>query len=253
MASNYPPQPAQYPQQPQKKKTSPIVWILLGVGAFFLLIIIAFAGLIGFGLYKAKQAGIDPDLIKRNPAVAIVKMAVAANPDAELISLDESRGIVTVRDKKTGKIVTMNFQDVKKGRFSFESASDKMTIEGEGQRGQMKVESAEGTATIGAGGSVQLPAWFPAYPGVKAEGTYSMTGTKEDAGSVSFTSKDSVEQVIRFYEDGLKKAGLKVSTLKQEKGGMVTGSEDGDARSAMVMLSAESEGTKVTATFKTKK
>lgn len=258
MGSNVPPQQPQYPQQPgyplqaQKKKTSPVVWVLLGVGAFFLLIIISVAGLVGFGIYKARQAGVDPDLIRRNPTIAAVKMAIATNPDAELVSLDEGRGIVKVRDKKTGKIVTMNFEDVKKGRFSFESEGQKMTIEGEGQSGQMKAESADGTAAIGAGGPVQLPAWFPVYAGVKLEVNYSVKGAKEDAGSVSFTTKDTVEQVLQFYEDGLKKAGLKVSTLKQDKGGMVTGSEDGDARNAMVMVNEETEGAKVSATFKSK-
>ena len=33
-----------------------------------------------FVVNKAKQAGLDPDLIKKNPALAAAKLAVAANP-----------------------------------------------------------------------------------------------------------------------------------------------------------------------------
>src|SRR6266705_1081547 len=89
MSTNVPPPPGGFPSgapgpmypPPQVRKTSPLVWVLVGIGAFFLLLVIAVAGAGFFLVHKAKQAGIDPDLIKRNPALASVKMMAALNPN----------------------------------------------------------------------------------------------------------------------------------------------------------------------------
>src|SRR5580704_2737909 len=96
--------PNMQPQQPlQPKKTSPLVWILGGIAVLF------FGGMITCGIvgYMAmrvvKNAGFDPDLMRRNPAIAMVKMATALNKDLELVSSNERTGTVTMRDKRTGK------------------------------------------------------------------------------------------------------------------------------------------------------
>lgn len=230
MATNVPPMPAPGAAVPQKK--SPWLWILLGCGGLILLIILLLVALFAFGWYKAKQAGLDPDLIRRNPAVAMVKMAVAANPDAELVSIDEKRGIVTVRDKKTGKTVTLNFEDVKKGRISFEG---------------------EGGEKLSIGSAVTLPEWFPSYAGVTPQSTYSVSDATSESAGFQFTTRDSPAQVLEFYESGLKKSGLNVSTLKQDQGGIITARDDAEQREATVTITASDAGTNVIGTFKSKK
>jgi hypothetical protein len=208
------------------------MWILLGCGGLILLIIVLLVALVGFGWYKAKQAGLDPELIRKNPAVAMVKMAIAANPDAELVSIDEGRGIVTVRDKKTGKTVTLNFEDVKRGRISFEG---------------------EGGERAAIGGAVSLPAWFPSYPGVTPQSTYAVSDATSESAGFQFTTRDSPAQVLEFYESGLKKSGLTVSTLKQDQGGMITARDDAEQREATVTVTAGDSGANVIGTFKSKK
>ncbi len=107
--------------------------------------------------------------------------------------------------------------------------------------------------TIAGGGPVTLPSWFPSYPGSKPEGTASVQGTEGDAGAFSFSTTDAPAKVLQFYEEGLKGAGLEVTTLKNDAGGTVAGGTEGDARSAWVAVTTEGGATKVSATFKDKK
>ena len=104
---------APQPVSIEPKKTSPIVWILLGVVGFFVLI--GFAVMAGLGFLAHKVA--------QNPALAITKLATAANPDIQVLSTDEGANTVTLRDKRTGETVTMNFDDVKKGKIVFTKIS----------------------------------------------------------------------------------------------------------------------------------
>src|SRR5215813_11765721 len=64
------------------RKTSPIVWILIAVAGVFVLGIVGVMGTTFFLVHKAKQAGLDTDLMSRNPGMAIAKMVTAFNPDA---------------------------------------------------------------------------------------------------------------------------------------------------------------------------
>src|SRR5579862_28197 len=78
------------PGVPVKRGTSPLVWILVAVLGLFIL---GFIGVVGTGFFlvhKAKQAGIDPALITRNPGLAMAKMVTAVNPDAEVVRTDDN-------------------------------------------------------------------------------------------------------------------------------------------------------------------
>ena len=137
-ASQQPPPGQPYYPPPAKKTTSPIVWILAGIGAFLLLIAIVVVGAGFFLFHKVKQAGLDPELMRRNPALATVKMMAALTPNIEVQSIDENRGLVTVRDKKEGKTYTVNLEDAKKGKCVFqEDGKDAgpLNATGDGQSG----------------------------------------------------------------------------------------------------------------------
>ena len=245
------PVPASVPQvsAAAPQKTSAVVWIVGGCGG--LVVLAALVG--GLGMYyvahKVKQAA-------HNPALAVTRMLAAANPDVDVVSTDEDKGTITVRDKKTGKTMTMNFADAQKGKFVFEQDGQKVQMEahGEGDKGSFEVKSSEGSMKFQAGaGSEKLPDWLPAYPGSAPQGAFSMQNPKETTGTFSFVTKDSIEQVMRYYEDALKKAGLKVtSNTMQQDGktslGIVTG-EEGEKRKAAVNATASAEGTNVGVSF----
>src|SRR5258708_14743318 len=96
------------------KKSNVLMWVLGGCGTLILLVIIAFVGLGMWGMHKVKEAGLDPELMKKNPGLATARMTVAMNKDLELISSDDSAGTIVGRDKKTGKTATMKFDAEKK-------------------------------------------------------------------------------------------------------------------------------------------
>jgi len=222
---------------PPAKKKSPLLYILIGCGGVIVLAGIVLVLAVSFGLYKAKQAGLDPELIKKTPAVAMVKMAVAANPDAELVSMDEDRGIVTVRDKRTGKTVTMNFEDIKEGRISFE---------GEGEEGGTV------TATLGAGTPADLPSWVPSYPGATPQASFAVQGKEGDSAHFHFTTEDSPAQVFQFYEAGLRQAGLTVEASGGANGGVITAVDAARERQATVSVTSAGGVTRVSGSYRSK-
>src|SRR5437867_1509742 len=186
-APSYTPQPAApqaappYQGQPVPgaatvaRKTSPIVWILIAVAGIFVLGIVGVVGTGFFLVHKAKQAGLDTDLMSRNPGLAATKLLATMSPDTEVLKTDDSAGTITVRDKKTGKITTITFDEINKGgKFRF-TAQD--------EHGQ--------TASMEIGGDSKLPSWVPNYPGASVKPQLTFKGDANnatgEAGSVSFS------------------------------------------------------------------
>jgi hypothetical protein len=203
--------------------------------------------------HKAKQAA---HMIEKNPGYAVARMIAAANPDIDVVSTNENKGTITVRDKKSGKVMTMNFADAQKGKFVFEEDGKKVAVEahGDGDKGTLELKTDDGAMKFGTGSGEKMPDWLPAYPGSAPQGTFSMHNAVESSGSFHFTTKDSVQQVVSYYEDALKKAGLKVNTNSvQQNGttglGIVTAEEAGNKRRAVVNATASGEGTSVGVTF----
>jgi hypothetical protein len=267
--SNYVPPTTPINQQPQypgappppKKGSKVLLWSLAGCGALIVMVaILVFAG--GYFVYnKAKEMGFDPELMEKEPALAMGKIIAATNPDVELVSADENKKIITFREKKTGKVVTINLEDAEAGRIVFkEEGKEEVSIEakGEGSSGTLEIKTPEGDAKFGSGSEASIPDWIPAYPDAETTGNFSMTSDKTDSGSFQFTTEDSVEEVVSFYEDGLKEAGLKVNTNVMRQGGKVNlgtvvGEDKGANRSAYVNAQTSDSGTKVTVTYQIKK
>lgn len=242
-------------QLPPAKKANWLLWVLAGCGGLIVIAaLLAFAGGL-FVAHKAKQAGLDPNLMKRNPALAVTKMIATFNPDLEVLQVDERRGVITVRDKKDNKVLTINLEDAKRGKIVFqEQGKDAVTFEG--SEGSLKVQSEEGTMEFGAGG--KTPAWVPAYPGGKSEGGFHNKTAEGESGTFHFMTKDSPERVIQWYVAELNKAGMKTnSNTIQENGkttgGTASGQDPGGKRSASVVAGLSGEGTSVTVTFGEKK
>ncbi|MEK6321779.1 MAG: hypothetical protein AABN33_08850 [Acidobacteriota bacterium] len=254
--------PPQQPGAPPTKKGGKLlIGIVIGCGGLIIIGIIIFAAG-GFFLWnKAKQAGLDPDLIEKRPALAVAKMMVAANPDVELVSVDDEKGLITIRDKKTGETITLNLDEAEKGKMVFKKdGQDEVTLEAKGDetKGSLEVKSAEGTAKFGSGSVDKLPDWLPVYPEVQPFGSYSVQNKDGESGGFHFTTRDPPNKVISFYEDGLKRAGMTVNTnvLQQNgkpTGGTATGEDSNKRRTAFINCQvAGEEGTQVTVVFEKK-
>ena len=250
--------PGGVPPAPQKSSGTKVLLWIAGIVVGLILIIFASCAAIGFyGMHKMKGAGFDSELMNKNPGLATAKMAVALNPDMEIVSSDDSAGTIVVRDKKTGKVVTMKFDPQKKSMVITDEngKTTSMTTTGEGSNASMEMKSPEGTMRIGSG-SDKAPDWVPVYPGSSPQSTFSSSNGTEQTGSYTFATKDPADKVISFYGDTLKSAGFAVSNMTSNSdgkiGGMVSGEDKANKRAVVVSLGTEDDGTHVNVTFTVK-
>src|SRR5579864_6091784 len=96
------------PAAPKKGSGLKIFLWILGIFAGLAIVgIIGVSLLLSYFVHKVKQAA-------NNPVYAAAKFAVAANPDLETVSSDDSTGSITIRERKTGKTVIMKFDPASK-------------------------------------------------------------------------------------------------------------------------------------------
>ncbi|MGC8916853.1 MAG: hypothetical protein ACP5NF_07740 [Thermoanaerobaculum sp.] len=256
--SNMPPpvNPAQTtsPTAPAPKKTSPWVWVAVGCGTLLVIVVVV---VVAFTVFVGKKAKDFAKTVEKNPAVAAAKVAAAVNPDIEVVSSDDEAGTVTLRNKKTGEVITIDAKDVQKGRIAFsDEKGKKVHIEahGEGEQQSMRISSGEGEVVVGS--DVGLPEWVPLFPGAKLEGAMAAKGKGGATGGAGFATDASVAEVLAFYERELKARGFSPSVSKFEQngqtvGGMVQGTHT-DGRSLMVSATREQGKTRVGLSYENK-
>jgi len=252
------------------------LWILGIFAGLVVLVVIAVIAIGLFVVHKAKQAGLDPELIKKNPVLAVAKMSVAADPDKEMISSDDSSGTIIVRDKKTGKTATMKVdpdaqtmtvtdEQGKTVTMKLDTRTNKLvitddkgktaTITADSQAGNVEIKSDDGNFKMGANAD-KPPDWVPLYPSADVKPTFSASANGEQTASYTFTTKDAVDKVLSYYEGKLKSSGMKTSnTISNSNGktaGMASGSSDNDKRTVLVTATTEDDGTHVNVTFSSK-
>jgi hypothetical protein len=245
-----------------------LLWIFGGCATIVVLGVLIVAGVFFFVVHKVKQAA-------DNPVLTAAKFMVAANPDLETVSSNDTT--IVVHDRKTGKNSTMKVDPVRKtmvvtddqgktvtmrldpARNTLVVTDDQgktATISANAQAGSLEVKSSDGNFKMGAGAD-KAPIWVPVYPGANPQGNFSASDARGESGSYSFVTKDAVDKVLSYYGDALKSTGLKVSnTTTNANGkisGLVSGSSDGDKRSVMVTVSGEDDGTHVGVVYGSKK
>ena len=230
----YPPQqggygpPQGYPPRPAAKKGLPI-WVWLIVGFFALMLLVGAA--VSYFAYRMVK---NVETAGKNPVSAIVRMAAAANPDIDVLNYDENTGKITVRDKKTGKTVTIDSDMVKDGKIT--------------------IETDEGKAEIGAGASVKTPNWVFLPPGIKVVGGLSGSGPKGDSGSVVFTGGGSITDLKSFFEDkyggaGFNKSQSSLTNSNGDESIHLVFEHEGRKRTVTVIAAKSTEGVGGTVTF----
>ena len=238
---------------PAKKGLS--IWAWLAIGCVGILVLGGAATGVGMW-WVAKKAKSAIAEYQDNPAMAAVKMMTAVNPDLELVGTDEAAGKVTIKNKKTGEVVTVDLEDIKNGKINFETAEGKASLNFDQQAGTMEMQGADGS-TASFGGAAQLPEGVPAYPGSTPEGVYAAEDDTQKSGTFGLTTNDSVNDVFAFYKEQLEGAGFKVSENKYSagggEGGMVVGESTDGQRTVTFTIGAESGQTRVAGVFSEKK
>jgi hypothetical protein len=195
---------------PVRRKTSPLVWVLVIVLGFCALLVV---GLVGSGAFLAR----------RGAGYAIARIITAANPNAEIVHTDDGAGTITIRDRQTGKTVTVSFDDARHGRFRLEATDD------DGKH-----------ASVEVGGSTKLPSWVPSYPGSNPHVVLSASGESEDGsgegGNFTFTTSDPASKVRAFYEDEGRRLGMEVNVKTESREAAVLVIKDPDERRALTVM-----------------
>jgi hypothetical protein len=240
-----------------RKGLSPLAWVGIGCGAILVLIVLA----VGVGGYLFKKKVVDPAM--DNPTMAAAEVIVRMNPDFEVVSSDYAEGKITVKNKQTGEVMTVDASKTSEnGSISFETDEGKTVIDTsgaqEGGDGTIRVSGADGQEMTFGGGDApkNLPDWVPVYPGATTQSAFDATSNGERTASFNLLSNDSVEEVMAFYEEKLNGAGLKVSKSTAEADGqltgMVTGSSEDNKRTVLVAVGTVEGQTQATTTFSVK-
>jgi len=210
---------------PVRRKTNPVVWILAAIGGVILLVI---AGLFVAGFY-----------IARNPNAAFAKLVTMANPNAEVVNVDNVSKRMTIRDKRNGSEVTVSFNDLKNGRFRLSAKDDNGNV---------------GRIEVGAGPG-NLPAWLPIYPGsnVQSQLTGTGDGGKEsvEGGMYTFATPNEPARVARFYQEKCRELGMTADlTMATTDGGKIAAQDEDGSRTLFVVFTGDAGRTTGSVTFK---
>jgi len=237
----------------EKKKMSPIAWVAIGCGAIVVLGIVVVVGMVAAGgWFVRKQVA----KFEQNPAVAAAELAVRANPELEVVESDLEAGTLTVRNKKTGEVVTWNAEDIEQGKFSITTEEGTATFEGATGEdgGTFKITNEKGEQAIfsaSPGTPENLPSWLPAYPGGQVKGSYDATSNEGRSAAFSVNTPDSIEQVLAFYETALEGTGLTVQKSSFESNGKVAGgsvvANAADQKRTVSVMVAPGDGGQTTA------
>jgi len=203
---------------------------------------------------KAKEDGIDADLLKKNPALA------AANPELELVNVDEDSRTMTIRNKETGERLKVDFEDIEKGRISFETEEGEMTIKADEAGASAKIKDEEGeTESVEFGISSdrsEIPDWIPVF---KGNLNVSFTGSDQEmsAGNFSIETDAKPKEIQDFYVTRLEKQGLSVEISTSEFGGSqltnLTFSDEDDKRHISINIQEQDDKSMITVHYQIKK
>ncbi len=225
---------------PPRRKTSVLVWVLVVVLGLALVAGLAAVAGSYWIVHKAREAGVDPELFRDNPGLAIAKLIAATRPDTEIVNTDTQDGTVTLRDRKTGQEMTFTFDQIKKGDFRFEAE-----------------DNGKHTAVEFGGDPDRVPADVPVYPGAQVRATFQVDG---DGGKglgayeYEFSTPDTPSKVVDYYHRRLEDYGMKlVLNTHTTDGGMLVGEDDANNRTLRVIVSRDDKGTTINLTARVKK
>jgi hypothetical protein len=202
------------------RRNRTLYWILGGcLGLMFIGVVVVVIGIGVYSVYKANN-------IVKSPAHAAASEIVRLDPNFEIISADETTGIIRVRHKSDDVIMRMNVRD---GRYA------KLVIEG--NQNKSTVFSFQSKATW----PPDKTDWIPVYPD-KSSGAQFSFALDGRSGSCFFKTMHSGARVASFYESAFKKAGFTVSVYKN---GRIVAKDFNNKRKAYVSVRSSNTITNV--------
>jgi hypothetical protein len=209
---------------------------------------IVMAGLGFYWMHKAREAGWNPDLMRKNRDLATAELAVVRGGDVRVLSTNDAAGTMLVRDRKTGKTTLLKFDRATKrmAPVTEEANSGRVTTDTNSARAVGNQGDAGTFSSAGSG----IPSWVPLYPGASPRTSASSNSNEKQGGSYSFSANDPPEKVVSYYSEQLSSAGMKLSTTSGREGTTVSAiHQDNGSRTVVVTISNGSDGTHVRVTY----
>ncbi len=262
------------PPAPAKKKMGALGWLLIGCLGILVVGGAVCAG--GAWFVGRKVKGVVEDF-EQDPVRAAAELMVKMNPEVELVSVDDAAKTMTIREKSSGQEVSLDWSQISRGEFRFEADGQEMTLDASAAErgGTLKIQadgqeitidatptetggvltiqdgSGETQATLNAGGAPDDGLdWFPRYPGASELAVNYTTRTAEARNDFfTFTTGDTVEQVLEYYDKTLKQRSFEVSrstfTTDGQTGGTILAWTADQAHTFTLVVGREGETTQI--------
>lgn len=233
------------PPPPAKGGNRTLIIVLCIIGGILVLI----GGCVATCTYvvskKAKQYTREA---QKNPQLAAISLAASLHPDIQIVSKDEAAGKITLRNKKTGEVVTLDTHDLSSGNMSRameqfakgmkppagsartvarepESAPSAAEPPPEEKPAEARISPARAAAQAAV--MKKFPRFIPAYRGGKTLEASLQTIMGNTIGNYVFATDDPGEAVADFYEKALTDAGFTIA-------GRNNGTNDNGATISMI-------------------
>ncbi len=234
-------------QAPAKKGLPVWAWVGIGCGALMILVLVAV--MVG-GFFVARKARDFAAELEENPARTIARGIIMANPELEEVSADDEGGTITIRNTKTGEIITVNYDEIAEGKLSFTTDKGEITVDASEMKdtGSIKVTDEDGGVVFSTGAAVtdDVEAWVPIYPDCEPTNRHTMRTEQEQTGGFELETPASVKEALEFYRAALADDGYEVAvntfTQDDSEGGMVNGSHGEKGRNVVAIFSSEGGG-----------
>lgn len=219
---------------------------IAGIGCASILMIMILAG----GVLLWKGCSMVGDFAK-HPGKLMTLAIEKSDPDLQVVKADDDAKELTIRNKKTGEVTTLSYNDVSQGKLKVKnSKGEEVVIDPANQdgKGNVVVKNSEGTTVVGGDPALTAPpAWVPLYPAALAK-TGGMRSEKADKMSGIYTveTSDPMNKVKDFYEPKLKEAGFKTETMTFNNGKGDTTTLSGAKENYQLTVTATQEDGKTT-------
>jgi hypothetical protein len=227
-----PPPPPPPPAAPVKGSNRTLIIVLCILGGLFLIIGGCMATCTYFVHKKATEYSAD---VKKDPQLATVNMIASVTPNLQVVSKDAAARKITIRNKKTGEVVTLDLnnlssdnmekavQQFAKGQkvstpaqsdseTSEPAAASAMTEELPAPAKPAPESISPARASAFAAALKRFPAFIPAYRGGKTLEASLGEIAGNTMGTYVFTTGDPVETVADFYEKALTDGGFTIAS-----------------------------------------
>ena len=254
-----------------KSGLSPIGWFFVVLGGFFTL---GFMGLVGLGLFMARQASSVIEDFKADPAGTFAELAEFVDEDVEVVETDRDDGTVTLRVRETGDLVSVDLSQLPTmlggkddGAVRFNGEADesggvltiqtpggetRIELRGDEEGGFLSISTPDDDIHFGAGGEARsVPGWVPVHPDARVrQRLFSAMTDDGRVGAVLYEIDHDPKAVLEWYQDEMPEGGFRVSsTSTTRRDGRIEGriewetraSED-DERELSVAVGSDEDG-----------